>query len=82
VSEIYNSTTDYDERRIYYTNKYPIFVESYTYIFEMLCKPRFNFNKFVEIIKSKKRKRCNENILMYDLQDIIKQQEYSIEYLI
>ena len=49
VYDIYRSTTDYDERRKYCIVKYPEFVNEYTYIFEMLCKPRFNFDKFLEI---------------------------------
>lgn len=49
VYDIYCSTTDYDERRNYYKNKYPEFVNTYSYVFEMLCKPRFNFDKFIEI---------------------------------
>jgi hypothetical protein len=67
VYEIYSSTTDYDERRAFFSVKYPEFANSYSYLFEMTCKPRFNFNKFAEILidltKSKKRKRCSEELL-------------------
>ena len=66
VYDIYHSTTDFEERRKLYKEKYPEFVNNYSHIFEMLCKPRFNFDKFIEITynlsngKSKKRKRCSE----------------------
>ena len=91
VYEIYSSTTDYDERRMYFSNKYPEFANEYLHIFEMTCKPRFNFNKFVEILieltKSKKRKRCDEEvinnnysnltqeILLHNLKDIYNKQK-------
>ena len=94
VNEIYNSTTDYDERRVYYKAKYPEFVENYEYIFDMLCKPRFNLNKFVNIInninKNKKRKSCSEEmnnyihheVLFYNLKEIFHQQEMAEEYFV
>ena len=60
VYDIYNSTTDYDERRKFFQDKYPEFVITYNKLFEMLCKPRFNFDKFIEITynlsTNKKRK--------------------------
>lgn len=66
VYDIYHSTTDFEERRKLYKEKYPDFVKNYGYIFEMLCKPRFNFDKFMEITynltgkNAKKRKHCSE----------------------
>ena len=68
VYDIYHSTTDFEERRKLYKEKYPEFVNNYSHIFEMLCKPRFNFDKFIDITynlsvgNSKKRKRCSEEI--------------------
>ena len=65
VYDIYRSTTDYEERRKYYMEKYPEFVNTYSKLFEMLCKPRFNFDKFIEItynlsVSNKKRKICSK----------------------
>ena len=90
VYEIYNSTTDYDERRLFYKEKYADFAEKYTYIFEMLCKPRFNLHKFVTIVNNlkttKKRKKCsdevNNEILLYNLKDVFHQQSIAHEYLL
>ena len=90
VYEIYSSTTDYEERREYFTAKYPEFANFYSYLFEMTCKPRFNFNKFVEILidltKSKKRKRCSEELLhealLHNLKDIYNIQKNAEEYLV
>ena len=90
VYEIYYSTTYYDERHTYYKEKYSYFTEKYSYIFEMLCKPRFNLYKFVNIVNNlyttKKRKRCSEEInneiLLYNLKDIFHQQINANEYLI
>jgi hypothetical protein len=68
VYDIYHSSTDYDERRKYYITKYPEFVKEYTELFEMLCKPRFNFDKFIEISynltisSGKKRKRHSDDL--------------------
>ena len=90
VSDIYHSTTDYDERCRYFKEKYPIFVIEYTKLFEMICKPRFNFDKFMEIscnlLKCKKRKyQCNgillaPEILLPQLNKMFHEQAISIEY--
>ena len=71
VYDIYHSTTDYEERRELYMTKYPEFVIKYSNIFEMLCKPRFNFDKFIEITfalnkPNMKRTRCSEEALYSD----------------
>ena len=94
VYDIYHSTTDFEERRKLYKEKYPEFVINYSHIFEMLCKPRFNFDKFIEITfnliggNSKKRKRCSEeanltsDILIPKLKDMFHQQEIAVEYML
>ena len=68
VYDIYHSTTDYEERRQIYMTKYPEFVEKYSTIFNMLCKPRFNFDKFIQITfdlnkPQLKRTRCSDEAL-------------------
>ena len=87
VSDIYRSTTDYDERCRYFKEKYPIFVMEYTKLFEMICKPRFNFDKFIEISynlsKCKKRKYGNllaPEILLPQLNKMFHEQDTSTEY--
>ena len=49
VYDIYQNPMEYTERKIIFSNKYPQFAASYPVLFDMVCLPRFNIDKFLDL---------------------------------
>ena len=49
VYDIYQNPMEYSERRTTFSRKYPHFAASYPVLFDMVCLPRFNIDKFLDL---------------------------------
>ena len=97
VSTVYDIyTSSYEDRISIFSEKYPEFASAYPQLFEAVCKPRFNYDRFCDIIercfrvdKSKKRKRDHDHdddvhtIIEKECDSMFRSQEHSLknEYL-
>lgn len=47
--DIYQNPMEYTERKNTFSTKYPQFAASYPVLFDMVCLPRFNIDKFLDL---------------------------------
>lgn len=53
VTTIFDDTSSEKEKKRKYEKEYPIFVESYPTLFEMVCKKEFDFKQFERMFNLK-----------------------------
>lgn len=77
---IYTSQCSYEDRVSTFADTYPLFAHTYPQLFQAVCKPRFNYDRFCDIIErccraheheiNNKKKRKRDQIEALDMVDI------------